>query len=460
MATRNRYILFLLMLIAVSCAKRDDFLNAKSDESLFVISTLEDCEKLLENEPLFNQSGPILDQVSTAEYNTSESAWLGEVQTGQNTYIWDKQIYPSGSDVADWSKTYEQIYVCNVVLDALKTVPFKDSQKDLQRRIRGTALLFRAIAFYNLAQVFALPYNSATAASTLGIPLRLSSDLNEKSFRSTLETCYQQIIADLSNAIQLLPVKTEKITLPNKAAGYGLLSRIYLAMSNYGNCKLYSDSSLLQYNKITDFNTITPNDYQLTDPSTPYLDEDIFHTTTPSLYTIISFTGGIVDSSLYNLYDSTDMRKTHFFTVYEDQIRFKGSLEFHFFDYRYMGVTTAEILLNRAECNARNGAITEAMADINQLLQKRYKTGSYIPKTVATKEEAVKLILIERQKELCFRSTRWTDLRRLNQDPNFSTTLTRKINGLTYTLPPNDPRYALPIPDNEINISGIEQNPR
>jgi len=39
-------------------------------------------------------------------------------------------------------------------------------------------------------------------------------------------------------------------------------------------------------------------------------------------------------------------------------------------------------------------------------------------------------------------------------------TVTHVINGVTYTLLPNDKRYALPIPDQEIQLTGIPQNVR
>ena len=39
-------------------------------------------------------------------------------------------------------------------------------------------------------------------------------------------------------------------------------------------------------------------------------------------------------------------------------------------------------------------------------------------------------------------------------------TLKRDLDGTIYTLPPNDPRYVMPIPQDEINLSHIEQNAR
>tara|TARA_R110002033_G_scaffold36621_1_gene75228 strand:+ start:3737 stop:3916 length:180 start_codon:yes stop_codon:yes gene_type:complete len=58
-----------------------------------------------------------------------------------------------------------------------------------------------------------------------------------------------------------------------------------------------------------------------------------------------------------------------------------------------------------------------------------------------------------------WRGLRWQDIRRLNKE-GAGITLTRTLKGENYTLPPNDPRYIFPIPDDEIALSGIKQNVR
>ncbi len=57
------------------------------------------------------------------------------------------------------------------------------------------------------------------------------------------------------------------------------------------------------------------------------------------------------------------------------------------------------------------------------------------------------------------RGLRWADLKRLNRD-GANITLTRTVNGQVFTLPPNDLRYAIAIPENVIEIGSIQQNPR
>ncbi len=102
-----------------------------------------------------------------------------------------------------------------------------------------------------------------------------------------------------------------------------------------------------------------------------------------------------------------------------------------------------------------------ALADINTLLQKRYTPASFKPWSSADRDAIIDKIILERRKELPYTGNiRWEDLRRLNLEARFAVTLTRQSQGKTYTLTPNDPRYVLPIPDDEIRLSGIAQNPR
>jgi hypothetical protein len=116
--------------------------------------------------------------------------------------------------------------------------------------------------------------------------------------------------------------------------------------------------------------------------------------------------------------------------------------------------------LTRAECRARAGQLSGALSDLNTLLAKRWKTGTYVPLQAATAEAALSLVLAERRKELVARNMRWADLRRLNGDPARQVTLARTLNGNSYTLEPGSRRYVYPIPAEEVRLGGLEQNER
>ncbi|MGN6177904.1 MAG: RagB/SusD family nutrient uptake outer membrane protein, partial [Mucilaginibacter sp.] len=111
-------------------------------------------------------------------------------------------------------------------------------------------------------------------------------------------------------------------------------------------------------------------------------------------------------------------------------------------------------------CAARSGDANTAMNNLNTLLRNRYASGTFTNLTASSGDDALNKVLKERRKELLYRGIRWSDLRRLNQESRFQVTLVRNVNGQTYTLPPNDPRYVELIPVDVISNSTMAQNPR
>ncbi|NCU05384.1 MAG: RagB/SusD family nutrient uptake outer membrane protein [Chitinophagaceae bacterium] len=89
----------------------------------------------------------------------------------------------------------------------------------------------------------------------------------------------------------------------------------------------------------------------------------------------------------------------------------------------------------------------------------RWKQGTYQPYTFVSKQEALQIILTERRKQLLMRCLRWMDIKRLNKEGH-NISLRRIINSQEYVLEPNSPKFALPIPDDIITMTGMQQNPR
>jgi hypothetical protein len=447
-----------LSVLFSSCKKQDDFLNAKPQQSLSTITNVQDVYKLLNNQDMFNHfASPSWGETFTDDFYITSDSWIGNlVPEEQQAFIFAKEIFTVSSLDNSWNNAYTQIYDANTILDALPKITGEQSDKN---QVRGSALFFRSLAFYELLQTYSMPYDSVTSKDQLGIPLRLTSNLNDKSVRSSLQNCYDQIINDLKNASILLPNTSQFITLPNKLSCNALLARIYLATGNYNQAYSASNTVLSNKNTLFDFNNLMPSASSLTNNTQYPLNEDIFHRTLGPASSLSNSTA-IIDSVLYNSYDSNDLRKTAYFFVYNNSYRYKGSYEFKSRGQLFSGLAIDEIYLIRAECNARLGHISEAMTDLNALLVNRYKKGTFQSRTASNIDDAVRQILLERRKELCFRGIRWDDMRRLNKTSQYAVTIKRIINGNTYILSPNDPKYAMEIPLNEIQLSGIQQNLR
>ncbi|AMR29934.1 hypothetical protein A0256_00145 [Mucilaginibacter sp. PAMC 26640] len=447
---------FLLGILVTGCRKENAFLDAKTDQQLFVPGTLNDLANMMHDERAFNNGDPALGQVGCDDYYVTQTVLEGlSSNSERNAYTWAKDIYTPGQNVPDWALKYTQVYYCNSVLESLEKIAIPDDQAALASEIKGDALFFRGKAFYDLLEIFSLPYAPSTAANTPGIPIRLSSDINIKSVRSTVQEGFAQVLTDLQRAIDLLPEMSAYKTQPSKPAAYGMLARVYLTMGDYQQAYQAADKALSFYSTLTNYNNLRPSTRSI---STTYIDEDIFH----SVIAVTSLTSinsvSIADTLLYRSYADNDLRKTVFFVVRNNSPYFRGTYDFK--RQPYSGIATDELFLIRAECQARLGDTANAMKDLNTLLVTRWKPGTFVNYTAVSSNDALSKILQERRKELLFRGLRWSDLRRLNQNPQTATIQTRILNGTRYALAPGDLRYAWPIPDVEINYSGITQNPR
>jgi len=409
---------------------------------------------LLDDFGTMNLKTPALGEVASDGHFMTEARWLANIPAAErNAYTWSNtQAYLA---IEDWDLSYKRVFQCNLVLDGLKKLS-PSSNPEKYNRIRGNALFHRAKNYFDLAQIYAQPYKLNSALSDLGIPLKEGIDVTELSTRSSVKSTYEQILADLKTSIGLLPSLPSVKSRGSASAACALLARTYLIMGDYSNALIYSDSSLNQYSTLMDFNLISSS---LTNLGI-FNSETLFYSQRSNKYTSIttlSFYG--VDPDLYALYHNNDLRRTRFFTTNAGRIVFKGNYTNS--TVGFTGLAVDEQYLIRAECLARAGNITQAMDDLNFLLKSRWNnTVTYPIKTAINTEDALNQILVERKKELLFRTLRWMDLRRLNLDSRFKVTLTRTIGGVTYTLEPESYRYTFPIPADVLNLApNLQQTP-
>lgn len=453
-------LFFLLCIFEFSCQK---FVDIKTSSSQNFIGTARDCQLLLDDYTTMNTGYPSDGEASADNYYLNDTGYLltSITTADRDLYIWAiGAIRPSASP--QWQTPYKVVYNANIVLESLDKLKGSTDQRTLDA-IRGSALFFRAYSFWEIAQLYTKPYASATSGQDLGIPLRLNSDINDKSERGTLQATYSRIIQDLQDAIGLLSSNSTVSSRPSKAAAYAMLSRVYLSMDDYTQA-LSNASLALQINdQLIDYNTLSKT--SVTPFTTRFNKEVFFHSVMTPGATLnpgnASNNVAKIDPMLVASYDSNDLRKQIFLKVNSDgTYRFTGNYEPVTTANLFNGLAVDEVYLIRAECYARAGDITLAMADLNTLLKTRWVNGTYVNMEATTADEALNKVLVERRKELLMRGLRWTDLRRLNKDTRFAKTLNRTINGITYSLPPNDIRYTLLIPQEVIANSNIPQNIR
>lgn len=452
----QKKILLAGMVIMLLSACGKTFLEKKRDRSERIPVTLEDYEAILRS-VFYMRSTHELGAIGADEYYVADGrlATLSNAYQ-RNGYVWAKEVY-LGADVGDWTQAYFRIMYANLAIEGLERLG-NTGNGPYRNRLMGEALFHRAYNYYQLAQLFCAPYDNQTAGNMPGLPLRLETDVSMRIGRSTLRVTYDCILSDLKRAEELLPEGVPDKLFPSKPAAHALLAKLYLLMGGYKDALHHAQECLDRAGRLTDFNTL--------DESSRYPFAEDFGATNPEvilygqmIIPVILGNRFHADTVLLDSYLESDLRKKLYFHRESDgRVTFKGTYSggYSFFT----GLAVDEILLIRTECFARLGDVSGGLADLNRLLEHRTQRDRFEPLRIQSEEDLLDAVITERRKELVLRGVRWEDLRRLNREPSFATTLVREIDGERYELAPNDVRYTWPIPEKEIELEGMEQNER
>lgn len=405
------------------------------------------------------------------DYQVSDSTqYKAMITTDRKLWFqWGKNGgYNPELDDPDWFACYGQIYIMNTALEGLPVATGPQSDKD---EMIAEAKFHRAFCFLGLVNIYSKHYNSASAASDLGVPLRLTTSLTESLKRATVKETYDQIIKDLEEAVPNLPPNQGIYNFrPTTAAAYALLARAYLYMGNYQKALENATASLGVTNFLYDYNvalnriypvgTSTTNNafdaaFRSWDDKEILVQKETAYHTTLYYYNYPTIWGPTVRA----LYDTaTDLRFRNYFrtTTTGPGFTFAGHIR-RWQDavyYLQVGLTTPEMYLTRAEASARLADKVNAIADLNALRIKRYVTGTYIPYNAAnyTDAQVLQLVKDERRRELWCRGLRWFDLKRYNALDNANYTIERFFT--TDKLLPADKEWVMPI-----GQLYIDQNP-
>lgn len=379
-----------------------------------------------------------------------------------NAFRYAENIYLDYEADKDWEAMYNQIYTANLVV--AQVMDSRGGTDNEKRQLMAEAKVQRAYAYYILINLYAKQYNSATAASDPGVPLRKGLEFEETLPRASVQEVYNYISEDLNSAVPDLPLKPDMAATnrPAKPTAYTLLAKVSLFKNDAPAAYAYADSSLKYYHTLVDYNILPPNPGYPTQvlmyPQNFQNPETLMEKTGPMLSPV-----SYASNELLALYDAAnDLRYKAFF--FSDS---NFGLNFGSFSNEWSGRLPAkgpsvpETYLIRAESSARMNNAAAAMDDVNLLRSFRYKTGSSYTLSAANAAAALTIVKAERRREMAFRGSRYFDIRRYNAFDNANITITHTLSDGTFTLPPNSNRTALAI--GRIYISQnpeIIQNPR
>lgn len=492
-------------LLVFSLNSCDEFLSDAPSKSTSVVpSTIEHMEYALNRYSDFYQETNMAAFLGADTYgllkemtdNKSSMPGINPVQFA----TWDIEGRANYTRATTFSQEYKKIFIANMVIENLPSI---SGDADRKAHLEKEAKFIRAYSMFNLVSTYCLPYTDANKGE-MGMTLKNSTSFEELAERATLEDTYKYIEENLEAALGLtndMTIVNNKYThwRANKAAVNGFAARYWLQRGDYDKAYQYATTALSSHDVLVNYNT------------------DMYYSTKPSYKTV----NGVQVEILYpythdNQTDLNDrmewkelmyFRNAYYGSWYyipspkllesydqEYDLRFKYHIVdnysydrgltmeypgyvFFFKDNIPAGPTTAEMILIKAECLARNNKVSEAMAEVNKLRDARMDAAAPAERkylSAKDKNEAVKVIIEERMREMPF-TMRWFDIVRLNHNndstddvgaltryyyPYTSAGVLTKDTPKTYTLEVGSRLYACPIPQTDINSSNgkIKQN--
>ncbi|MDQ1150860.1 tetratricopeptide (TPR) repeat protein [Sphingobacterium zeae] len=448
----KRYPILFITALLFTLTGCDKFLDKKADLKMAIPESIEDGEALMDNYSMLNQGYPYIGELCSDNFQMSYSDWSAiTIDEDRDLFVWNIQAAPPATQ---WSAPYRVVYNANQVLAMMDELPSNDRSQQL----KGKALFFRAYAHLALGELFVdVPRADKSNANKMAIPYRKTPNIEERSPRVTIGEFYEQLLADLLSATELLKDNNDKASRPSYTASLALLARVYLYLQDYEQAAYYADKCLQRNASLLDFNVLNQSSNT---PISRFNTEVLFQAISSGSATYTR-TRWKVSAALMETYQANDLRRTVFFINNNDgTYSFKGNYDGVLNQAPFSGLAVDEIYLIRAESNARLGKIALALKDINDLLRSRWKSGTYTDRTDTDQVTLLNFILQERRKELIMRQRRWPDLKRLNLKAETEVTLKRSWPEKLAELHPNAPQYTFLISFTVLNNSSLTQTER
>ncbi len=468
LASHIRTVLSGAFLLA-GCSKYTDI----KTQGQLVPGQLLNYRYMLNNTPAYEVSVGIADYASDdVQYTDSSSqvqSMLGNdyYSYSINSYRWLPDIYLLTSlyyQDYNWNNMYNAVTNANIIIGEVPAA--SDGTQADKDALVAEALVHRADAYLCLVNTYAKPYNAATAATDLGVPLVLTQTTSQPLNRASIQAVYNQVLTDLETALRSLPATQLYNTLPSKPSAFGELARCYLYMNQYDSAALYADSALAYRSTLNDLSTITSlsgatyplrkSDPEVLLSKIPYYGISAYSPYAMRLSdTLLNLLG--TKDQRYNLFTVPAATISSLYTTAGGRFFYKDRA---IGEARNLGPSVPEMMLIKAEAYARKGDVANAMTWVNKVRVKRFKAADYTALTATGTADALLKVVQEREREFFCRMLRWWDMRRLKSEAAFQATITRKINGVTYTLTPTSDRYVFRISAYDRSLSPeIEQNP-
>ena len=238
---KQRYLLAACLMVSGLCLSScaEDWLNLEPSTSLpdhTALETVADMEVALNG---------VYRETSQHSYYGDNHWYYGDCRAvdvqarvfGKNRvvpyYTYNVPATDNNNVVLPWNRPYMVIRQANNILQRIAHMQVSKGDRAAVNKIKAETLSLRALALFNLTRMYGMPYMNDQGAS-LGVPIEVKPEgPNHTPSRSTVAECYDQVIADFKEAIELGIPKEKQNGHVNYWGVQALLSRVYLNKGDY-----------------------------------------------------------------------------------------------------------------------------------------------------------------------------------------------------------------------------------
>lgn len=359
---------------------------------------------------------------------------------------------------------YQAIYRANNIMELLPSSKLTEVEKN---QIRGECLMIRALAHHDLVRIFAGRYDATPDASHLGVTIKTTTSLSSLP-RNTVKEVYNQIMADINEALPILPTTFRTIISPGEPihftrnAANALKARVALYMRDWATAEAAATASITSGPSLSTGSTYTnmwrkPEAYG----------EVIFKLKMAAGVAAVLGTnfwnavGNVARyipvNDLVDSYDASDIRLSAFYRPHPNVSNIFVPLKYEG-DPGNTGLVdvkifrTSEMYLIRAEARLKKGTPDEigSLADINAV-----RSARGIATISVSGSGLITALRDEKRKEFFLEGHRWFDIAREGLSVNRF-----DFNSNVGVLNAGNFRFVFPVPQNELLANALMvQNP-
>jgi len=403
----------------------------------------------------------------TYAYSTNIPSLISSKQQSLNyAYtVYDETVDRKNLAVTDVK--YEKLYflINNVYNVVLRNADVASGDRTKANQMKAEAYILRAYMHFWLVNFYAKAYNPATAANDGGIPYVKEDNLTtEANKKSTVAEVYANIMEDIDAGLKLngLPSVPQNNMRVGLGFAYAVKAQVLMSLRRYPEALQEANKSLSINNFINNDRLFAPVGSVTFGKPQSTAPENLFYMAQqgnplisgPSIEVtdVIYEPGNIINSYVKPYYPGDNP----FSGLANSKLWLNSATPFAI---NTAGLTTSDTYLIKAECLARSGDYGGALTIINQIRQNRIHPGFYTAASAGTEAGVMALLLRTAKIEFLYTMKNFLMLKRLGADEVYKQSISRTINGVTYTLLPGSPLWIFPFPQSATNYNpNLTQN--